>query len=258
MKKIFILLILITTFLFSQTKLVEAKYKINYSGFLPLGVAHTYLKIDGDSYEIEVKAHAIGLAKILSNNRTEIYKSYGKIIDKEFYPSKFIKIKSDNSKKRVRMYKFLHKEKKVFVDEKREKKLIKYDSNFKKTFTIKKEKREEFLDYYASQDVLSLFFNLKNILFNYEKNINYTKKAIGANKTKGEISIILPSEKIEELNTPNDIHLIVYINQKIFSSKKGELLISLNQDGFCNKAILKDVLLFGDIVGKMVEFKERN
>ncbi len=258
MKKIFISLILTTTFLFSQTKLIEAKYKINYSGFLPLGVAHTYLKIDGDSYEIEVKAQAIGLAKILSNNRKETYKSYGRIINKEFYPSKFIKIKSDNSKKRVRIYKFLHEEKKVFIDDKKEKKLTKYDSNFKKTFTIRKEKQKKFLDYYASQDILSLFFNLKNILFNYKKNINYTKKAVGANKTKGEISIILPNKKMEELDTPKDTHLIVYINQKIFSSEKGELLISLNKEGFCNKAILKDVLLFGDIVGKMVEFKERN
>lgn len=98
------------------------------------------------------------------------------------------------------------------------------------------------------------FFNLKNKIPKYEKEKDYELKAVGANKTKGQINIIIPNKKIKELKTENSNHLIAYINQKIFGSARGELFLSLNKEGFCNKAILKDVLLFGDIVGEMVEF----
>jgi len=52
--------------------------------------------------------------------------------------------------------------------------------------------------------------------------------------------------------------LIVFINQKIFASKRGELYLDLNDDGICTKAVLKDVIFFGDIRGKLISLKETN
>ncbi len=43
--------------------------------------------------------------------------------------------------------------------------------------------------------------------------------------------------------------VIVYINQKIFSSDRGELWIAFNDKNECETAALKDVILFGDIKG---------
>lgn len=258
MKKTITLIILLNSFLFSSTKTIYAKYEISYGNFLPLGIATTSFKQNEKNYEIEIVAEATGLAKALSNQRVEIYKSYGKVINNILIPEKFIKIKKDNLKKRKRVFIFNNQKKQITVSDENEEKITMLDENFNKSFEIKKSKKLKELDYYASQDILSLFFNLKNSFIDYEKDKNYTQKAVGANKTKGIIDIFLPTNKIEELDTINSNHLIAYINQQIFSSEKGELLISLNSDGFCNKAILKDVLLFGDIVGEMVEFNKKD
>lgn len=258
MKKTIVLILFINSFLFSSTKIINAKYEITYGSFLPLGIATTSVKLNKKTYEIQMKAYATGLAKLLSNNRVEIYKSYGVIKNNKLIPQKFIKIKNDNLKKRKRVFSFDEEKKQILVKEEKEERIVKFDENFNKNYKLKKSKKIKKLDYYASQDILSLFFNLKNSLVNYEKDKNYTKKAVGANKTKGIIDIFLPKNKIEELNTKNSNHLIAYINQQIFSSQRSELLISLNKEGFCNKAILKDVLFFGDIVGEMIEFNKKD
>ncbi len=255
MKKIIIFILLAEVIVFASTKIISAKYDISYEKVLPLGIANAVLKTDGKKYEISIKAKAIGLAKFLSRNREEIYKSFGKIINKQFIPEKFIKIRKDDLKYRVRTYNFNNREKIIQLNDKKEEKITKLDENFKKIIKIEKKEENKRLDYYASEDILSLFFNLKNRVSNFQKEKTYKDKAVGANKTKGIISFILPKNKIEELKSEEGEHLIAYINQKIFGSAKGELFLSLNKEGFCNNAILKDVLFFGDIIGKMTEFK---
>jgi hypothetical protein len=56
----------------------------------------------------------------------------------------------------------------------------------------------------------------------------------------------------QKLETDDGEFLKVVLNDRIFSSAQGELLISLGTDGLSEKAILEDVLLFGDIVGKRI------
>ena len=48
----------------------------------------------------------------------------------------------------------------------------------------------------------------------------------------------------------------VLLNKRIFASKNGEMYIDLNDDGICTNAVLKDVLMFGDIRGKMTSLKK--
>ncbi len=86
---------------------------------------------------------------------------------------------------------------------------------------------------------------------------NQVLYAIGANKNNGRIDVVFPKgEEIEklkkELEIEEGIFVKVVLNDRIFSSANGELLINLDQDGLCEKAILEDVLLFGDIVGKRI------
>ena len=45
----------------------------------------------------------------------------------------------------------------------------------------------------------------------------------------------------------------VIINDDIFASEKGELLVNLRDDGIVQQAVLKDVLFFGDIRGEIVD-----
>ena len=80
---------------------------------------------------------------------------------------------------------------------------------------------------------------------------------MGANKKDGHVNIYTPkgkeAKKIRRLLEAKGHVLVVIINQKIFSSKKGELYIDIDKDGLCTTAVLKDVIFFGDITGRMVE-----
>jgi len=80
--------------------------------------------------------------------------------------------------------------------------------------------------------------------------------AVGANKTDGRIDVdplTNPSAVRAEFDWDDGHAMKVTINQKIFSSKKGELLLNLGDDGLCKQAVLKDVLLFGDIRGVEID-----
>ncbi len=260
MKKTILLLIFISLTAGLLAKEIEAKYNITYGNFLDLGLATSTLEIINDNYKIKIEAKTTGMAKFLTNNRVEIYESHGKIINNLFVPNKFIKTKKDDNKKRVRTYAFDYKNEKIFINDKRSGKKIKYNTNFEKEFEVLNSNQDSILDYFAKNDILSLFFNLKNKMKTFENGKEYSLKAVGANKTKGFINILMPTNNSlkllnKALKTNDKSKFTVFINQKIFQSEKGELLISLNKEGFCSYAILKNVLLFGDIVGEMIDFK---
>ncbi len=260
MKKSILLFIFILFNLNIYAKEFIAKYDISYGDFLQLGLAHNILSIKNNNYKIRIEAYTTGMAKVLTNNRVEIYESYGKLINKKFIPNKFIKIKQDKYKKRVRTYTFDYYNKKISLNDKTTDKKRVIDNSFNEEFiTISEEKNSE-LNYFAKDDILSLFFNMQEKISEYESGKEYILNAVGANKTKGLINILMPSKKdYNKINniikTDDKIKFKAFINQKIFQSKRGELLISLNDYGFCSYAVLKDVLFFGDIVGKMIEFK---
>ena len=48
-------------------------------------------------------------------------------------------------------------------------------------------------------------------------------------------------------------YLTAIIHQKIFSSSKGELILSIDEAGITQKAMLKDVMMFGDILAERVQ-----
>jgi len=251
-------------------KTIEASYDVSYGLFGKLGIANTKVKIEDNNYSIKIIAKATGLAKVLSNGKEEIYTSTGTIKNGTFIPQTFTKQTNSNSKKRTKIYTFNYKTNKVLM-EKTTNRLItinddplaEYNSDSGLTNELEtkwvKEQSKETLDYFASNDLLSLFFNIKHFIPNFNQGDNFSLNAIGASKDKGKIDIVIPSgEKYKDLENSLDINdskkFIAYINQRIFSSKRGELFISLNDYGICNKAVLKDVLLFGDIVGEMTDF----
>jgi len=259
MKKLTLLFILVLFSVSSFAKIIEAKYDVTYGSLLDLGVATTTLEINKNTYTIKIVAKTTGMARHLSKNRVEIYESYGIIKDNEFIPNKHIKTKKDDDKQRTKTYTFDHKNKKIFVENVKSGIKINYNAQLEKVEVPFSSKSISTLDYYAKDDLLSLFFNIKDVVKDFEKGKEYSLKAVGANKTKGVINIAMPDEKRlkmmnEVLKTDDKIKFTAYINQKIFQSKRGELLISLNKHGFCTFTVLKDVLLFGDIVGKMKEF----
>ncbi len=247
MKKIIFLILIL--FIELNAKMISATYKISFGIFGTIGIAKTKLIINKkQTYKILIEARATGLAKILSGGRVEKYQSEGKVIDGLLVPDKYIVTVIKKSKKREKIYLFDHKNKKV------KKITIRIKDN-------KMNKSEEYLKYYAKNDILTLFFNLKHYLLSLKGKENLF--AIGANKKNGKINVIIPTGKKlkilqKDLKEKNGHFFIVFINQKIFSSKRGELFLNLNKDGICTKAVLKDVIFFGDIRGKLQKLKVEN
>jgi len=109
------------------------------------------------------------------------------------------------------------------------------------------------LNYYAKNDLLTLYFNLDH----YFKPSKYRYKlyAVGGNETDGEvdIEILRNPGSIKRILKADGRYLRVLLNQKIFASKKGELYLVQGDDGIATKGLLKDVIMFGDIVGSLVD-----
>ncbi len=253
-----ILLLLCLSFTLLNAKTIEATYKISYGIFGELGMAKTTLEFfDNNTYKIKVHAFATGVAKVLSSGKEEFYESSGIVANKKLIPYKFTKYSQNSYKKRLKSYSFDYSNNKIILEKTTDRLQTTYDSNLKPEKTWKHESSKEETTFFASNDLLSLFFNIQQIVPNFEQGCHYDLKAIGAKN--GDLKIFVPKgEEFNRLSSAlqtDNTKFIASINQKIFSSKNGELYISLNKEGFCNKAVLKDVLIFGDIVGEMINFE---
>ncbi len=245
MKQILILLstfvLLITT---AQAETIKASYKVEFGVFGEIGIANATLTRDENSYEIDVELIATGLAKRLSGKRKEHHLSKGHIENGLMVSDLYQVIKSHGSKTTNKVYTIDHSKKTVT-------KSYKHWKNGKVTG-----ESNTTMDYYSKDDLLTLYFNLGNIIDNKQKSESYTFQAVGAEKQKGSVDVVIPkSNETEEFKEAlgdkgTGWYARAIIHQDIFSSDKGELLLRINEDGITEKAVLKDLILFGDIRAK--------
>jgi hypothetical protein len=228
----------------NRYKNVEAEYKVTYSVFGEVAYAKASLKIDSKGrFIIRSEAESRGVVNTLLGKRKDNYYTRGIIHKDEFLPFEFIKIIKTEKKHSKKVYKFKHRQKKVVV----ESELAKKEQNWKLKKWTKNSK------FYATTDVLSLFFNFVNIFHKFKDNHVYSFKTIGTNPKTGILKIIFPSQQEKReiqrtLNTKSEKIFKINMQKKLFYSKNGELLVALGKDGFCEKAILKDVAMLGDVL----------
>lgn len=237
MKTVFLVLILMVQV--AGAKMVMATYEVSYGIFENLGIAEAKFETREDNtYSIRIEARTVGVAKVLSDNRVEVYESHGIVRNGLLIPQKYIKTRRTDSKKMIKIYTFDHVKKTVVREN------INSDEWEPKPH-----------EYYASEDILTLFFNFKHYFHDTHDRPFY---AVGGNKKDGRIDVVfLKGEALEEakkkLDKSEGKFLKVVLNDKIFSSANGELLIHLDENGLCTKAILEDVMFFGDIVGNRID-----
>lgn len=241
-----ILLFIFTTSLMASN--ISAKYKVTFGIFGQIGIAKTNLHVQDNRYKITIHAKTTGIANLLSGEREEWYISSGQVNNDGIlvpdYYQKTVKRNSSSGgktilKKDIKKYIFSHAKKALHVEQ------IKYKGK-----SVNYEKKDG--DYYAPNDLLSLFFNFKNMLPSLHVKSPSKFYAVGANKTDGRIDV-LPLKRSSSLDWKDGHLMKVIVNDDIFASDKGELLINLRDDGLCKQAILKDVLFFGDIRGEMID-----
>ena len=241
MKKLLLLLGLFLLTSVTHAETITANYKVEFGVFGEIGVANATLTRDENSYEIDVELEATGISRTLSGNRKEHHISKGHIENGLMVSDLYQVIKSHGSKSTNKIYRFDHTTKTVTKEYKRWKD-GKQDRD--KTTT---------LDHYSKDDLLTLYFNLENKIGDKKASNAYTFEAIGAEKQNGNVSVQIPStselpEFTEALGADESSwYARAIINQNIFSSDRGELLLRIGEDGVTEKAVLKDLIFFGDI-----------
>ncbi len=237
---------------------INTTYKVSFGIFGQIGIAKTSLHTKGKKYKILVYAKSTGFTSFISGDRQEWYESEGVIKKGNLVPSIYKKVVqrmvrvgdafSDESKTLLKrytlIYKFNHKIKSVIATK-------------IKTEGKNRSEHSEEIKFYAKNDLLSLFFNFKKLFPTLEIKKQKVLYAVGANKETGKIDLF-PLAKKEFANLiSGDLSglkfMKVILSDKIFASKKGELYLGLDDKGLCEKAVLKDVILFGDIRGELIE-----
>ena len=241
MKKILISLSFLVLSIFAQAETIKADFKVEFGFIGEIGIANAVLTKDDTYYEINVKLKATGIADTLSGGRKEHHISKGHIENGVMVSDYYQVTKSHGSKMTTKLYSINHEEKTVKKEYKRWKngKLTKDET--------------ETLDFYSADDLLSLYFNLNQKITDRKKAKHYTFKAVGAEKQQGTVEVAIPKES--ELKDYKDIlgesddswYAKAIVHQDIFSSDKGELLLRIGDDGITQKAVLKDLIFFGDI-----------
>ncbi len=220
-----------------NAKMVEAYYDVRYGLFGKVGESKAKLEQNATDYKIEVEAKATGFAKVLSGGRVERYESVGVVKDGLLVPKIYKKMRKSKTKKDIKIFIFDYKNR-----------VIKVHREIYRKNTLESVEDKN-LSYFVENDVLTLYFNIKKLL--KPGKYNYRFYAVGGRRKDGRIDVIVPKDKrsVKELLKVDGFYLIVKIYQKIFASKEGELILAMDEEGITKKALLKDVIMFGDIVG---------
>ena len=240
-KKFFILFLFFVPYtLFLHGQVISASYDVSYGIFGKIRTAKAILKKSAKKYTIDIRLQATGLAKLLSGGREEHHISKGHIKNGLMVSDLYQVIKSHGDVVINKEYWVDHKKKKI------KKKYTKYEKG--KLIT----NRSSYLDFYTQDDLLTLYFNLDTAIKDKTKAHTYLFEAVGAERQKGKVSVHIPSaqELVKyktELGNESAWYATAIIHQKIFSSKEGRLMLGVAKDGITNKAVLKDVIFFGDI-----------
>ncbi|MEA1918282.1 MAG: hypothetical protein U9N52_00435 [Campylobacterota bacterium] len=261
-----LLLLLVFSSLYAQK--ISALYDVKFSIFGKIGEAYVSYFHHNNRYHIYVNAGLTGEAATIGQQRREIHESFG-IIEKGILKPELYKItRSATHFYNQTFFVFYPDSQKIEEHRVKEKDVetsIFNIATFSYDTTVKREKSISMktLDYFADNDLQSIFFNVKSLLSSLGLGDKKVVHAVGGSNKKGEILITKPNgEKREELMELMPHHeqklITVLINQDIFKSDKGELYISLDEEFLVKEAMLKDVLLFGDIHGYRVWKKKES
>lgn len=225
---------------------LDAVYRVNFGMFGEIGIAKAHLEKNGKQYSIRVEGEATGIAKKLSKSRKEVHLSKGHIEKGLLVSDTYTVIRSYGKKKSRKYYKIDHEKQQV----------VKTYEKFEDGKQVSRDKK--ILDFYAENDLLTLYFNIASLIREKEKKGMYSFNAVGAEKQKGSVTVIVPDLKERvvyeaDLGKGSAWYLTAIIHQKIFASDRGELILAIDKEGITEKAMLKDVLLFGDVIAERIQ-----
>ena len=225
-----------------NAKNIEADYSVEYGMFGQVGKVHATLTSDHKYYMLDANVSAVGIARAVTDDLKERHISKGHISKGLLVTDMYQMIKSFGHYTSTTIYRVNHKKKKVT----RLYKKWKYDKQIRN--------ETDALDYYGKDDMMTLFLNLpKHIKEKYTPK-KYQFKAIGADRKNGRVDITIPTQDtLEQMKSlvgegqEGDWYSTVVMHRKLYHSKQGELDVRIGQEGLVEKAVLKDLIFFGDV-----------
>lgn len=241
---------------------VSALYDISFSIFGKIGESKVSFEYDEKFYHVHTEGYLTGAAASIGQNRREVHDSYGSIKNGILIPDLYKKTRHSDKRNEETYYVFDHENGTIDKYRFREKSYTDTDFDAATMSMVETEKTEcsdsaETLPYYAENDLLSLFFNIRTYLKSIPRGGKKLTHAAGSKNEKGEMLITNPAgikrlELAELMPQNEDRFITVVIEQDIFDSDRGELYINLDSNYLAEEAMLKDVLLFGDVRGRRV------
>jgi hypothetical protein len=244
MKKI--VFILITVLSIAHTQVLDISYIAKFGILGKVGKIDNKIIINHNRYTIDTTLKLYGIAKMLLGGQKEHYISKGKIINGYFVPDFYSMSSIKKSKSSLKKYYFDHK-KHTVTRIKTKTKNHKVTSNKKKI-----------LDFYAKDDLLTLYFNMDRHIKAYKNKKSFILNVAGLEKQKGKVKITQATrddrdEYKDDLGSSYSWYAKALIVQKSFKNKKGDILLSASKDGYIKKAVIKDLVMYGDATLKRIK-----
>jgi len=230
----------------------SAKYEVSFSIFGKIGEVQMERQLHNDGYLISLAAQTTGTAASLSNNRTERYISQGKVIDGVMRPDVLVKERKRDDKTRYKIYRFDHENKTVQYE------TITQETVIDRSFDVMNmqfiaEKRTVFsqseatYDYYAKDDIVSLYFNSGYYLSKMHEGESKELHAVGIKGDKRKNGAVLITKlEAEETNKS----FAITIDEEIFQEGGGTLYFSQDPDIFPHTAEMRNIMIFGNVEGR--------
>jgi hypothetical protein len=218
-------------------KTTELNYKAKFGIFGTVGTIKNVLTQNSKTYSIKTKVKLAGLAKMLMGGQVEEYVSQGHMKNGLMISDRYTMTSTKKGKIVKKEYRINHVKKYV-------------SRRYRKWIDGKLvQERSNTLKFYAKDDLLTLYFNLGKAV--KEKGKTYVFKAIGLEKQQGIVNITVPSDATsvsykKDLGNGAKFYAKALIHQKNFRKKKGDILLAVGHDGFIQKSVIKDVLMYGD------------
>jgi hypothetical protein len=232
-----------------DAKTMSVDYSVEFGIVGEVGKVHTEYRDNGKHYTIDTDLSAVGIiAKSVTHHLTERHICKGFLSKNGLrVVTSYQMIKSYGEYRSMTLYIVNHKTKKV-----------------KKTFRkwLKQQGKPDRkiadysydLKYYARDDMITLFLNLGIHIQNKRKANHYIFKAVGADKKNGRVDIYIPNIKEAKamellLAKPKEGEWLMNLvmHRQLYNSKQGELMVHMDRDSTIKKAVLKDLIFFGDV-----------
>ena len=224
-------------------KNIEADYSAEFGIAGEVARAHATLTSKGKTYTLDANIEAVGaIAKTVTNNLKERHISKGHMYNGLLVTDMYQMIKSYGKYSSTTIYRVDHKKKRV----------TRHYIKWEKGKEIINEKVR--LGYYGRDDLMTLFMNFSKHIKKKHAHKHYRFSVVGADRKNGRVDVIVPSgnslKKMKSLvgeGKKGDWYSKVVIHRKLYQSKKGELDVRISKKGIVEKAVLKDLIFFGDV-----------